>query len=131
MIKQDYLIRMIQEIVSLIVNALLRKKKYRWSEWVEYDDLTRQILGFPSDQLLSMNTEELIDRYKGDPNEMGKVELAAMTMLKISDEMGDDDLLRKSKLRQDGLDLLRYVQKNSNSFSIQRVQLIDMLEANE
>lgn len=131
MIKQDYLIRMIQEIVSLIVNALLRKKKYRWSEWVEYDDLTRQILGFPSDQLLSMNTEELIDRYKGDPNEMGKAELAAMTMLKISDEMGDDDLLRKSKLHQDGLDLLRYVQKNSSSFSIQRVQLIDMLEANE
>ena len=122
---------MIQEIVSLIVNALLRKKKYRWSEWVEYDDLTRQILGFPSDQLLNMNTEELIDRYKGDPNEMGKTELAAMTMLKISDEMGDDDLLRKSKLRQDGLDLLRYVQENSNSFSIQRVQLIDMLEANE
>ena len=122
---------MIQEIVSLIVNALLRKKKYRWSEWVEYDDLTRQILGFPSDQLLSMNTEELIDRYKGDPNEMGKAELASMTMLKISDDMGDDDLLRKSKLRQDGLDLLRYVQKNSSSFSIQRVQLIDMLEANE
>ncbi|WP_294612915.1 hypothetical protein [uncultured Bacteroides sp.] len=131
MIKQDYLIRMIQEIVSLIVNALLRKKKYRWSEWVEYDDLTRQILGFPSDQLLSMDSEELIDRYKGDPNEMGKTELAAMTMLKISDEMGDDDLLRKSKLRQDGLNLLRYVQKNSSSFSIQRVQLIDMLEANE
>ena len=125
MIKQDYLIRMIQEIVSLIVNAL------RWSEWVEYDDLTRQILGFPSDQLLSMDSEELIDRYKGDPNEMGKTELAAMTMLKISDEMGDDDLLRKSKLRQDGLNLLRYVQKNSSSFSIQRVQLIDMLEANE
>ena len=122
---------MIQEIVSLIVNALLRKKKYRWSEWVEYDDLTRQILGFPSDQLLSMNTEELIDRYKGDPNEMGKTELAAMTMLKISDEMGDDDLLRKSKLRQDGLDLFRYLQENSNSFSIQRVQFIDILEANE
>lgn len=29
MIKQDYLIRMIQEIISLIVNALLQKKKYR------------------------------------------------------------------------------------------------------
>lgn len=27
MIKQDYLIRMIQEIITLIVNALLRKKK--------------------------------------------------------------------------------------------------------
>ena len=32
MIKQDYLIRMIQEIISLIVNALLKKKKYRWNE---------------------------------------------------------------------------------------------------
>ena len=128
MIKQDYLIRMIQEIISLIVNALLQKKKYRWTE---YDDLTRQILGFPSENLLGMNIEELIDRYKGDPNEMGKTELAAMTMLKISDDMGTDDLLRKSKLRQDGLALLKYVQKESNSFSIQRVQLIDMLETSE
>lgn len=131
MIKQDYLIRMIQEIITLIVNALLRKKKYRWNEWVEYDGLSRQILGFPTDQLMSMNTQELIDQYKGDPNEMGKIELAAMTMLKISDEMEADDLLRKSKLHQDGLELLKYVQKESNSFSIQRVQLIGMLEANE
>ena len=131
MIKQDYLIRMIQEIITLIVNALLQKKKYRWNEWVEYDGLSRQILGFPTDQLMSMNTQELIDRYKGDPNEMGKIELAAMTMLKISDEMEADDLLRKSKLHQDGLELLKYVQKESNSFSIQQVQLIGMLEANE
>ena len=131
MIKQDYLIRLIQEIISLIVNALLQKKKYRWSEWTEYDDLTRQILGFPSEDLLGMNIEELIDRYKGDPNEMGKTELAAMTMLKISDDMGTDDLLRKSKLRQDGLALLKYEQKESNSFSIQRVQLIDMLEMSQ
>lgn len=131
MIKQDYLIRMIQEIITLIVNTLLQKKKFRRNEWVEYDALSRQILGFPTDQLMGMNTQELIDRYKGDPNEMGKIELAAMTMLKISDEMEADDLLRKSKLRQDGLELLKYVQKESNSFSIQRVQLIGMLEANE
>ena len=60
MIKQDYLIRMIQEIISLIVNALLKKKKYRWNEWTEYDGLTRQILGFPTDELLSMNTQARI-----------------------------------------------------------------------
>ena len=114
MIKQDYLIRMIQEIISLIVNALLKKKKYRWNEWTEYDGLTRQILGFPTDELLSMNTQELIDRYKGDPNEMEA-----------------EDLLRKSKLHQDGLELLKYVQKESTSFSIQRVQLINMLETSQ
>ena len=36
MIKQDYLIRMIQEIISLIVNAILNKKKFRKDEWTEY-----------------------------------------------------------------------------------------------
>ena len=68
MIKQDYLIRMIQEIISLIVNALLKKKKYRWNEWTEYDGLTRQILGFPTDELLSMNTQELVDRNPASQN---------------------------------------------------------------
>ncbi|WP_291528407.1 hypothetical protein [Bacteroides sp. UBA939] len=128
MIRQDYLIRMIQEIISLIVNAILDKKKFRKNEWTEYDDLTRQILGFPTELLLSMNTQEVIDRYEEDPSKMGKIELAAMTMLKISDEMGDDNLLRKSKLRQDGLALLKYVQAEGDSLSIQRVQLITMLE---
>ena len=131
MIKQDYLVRMIQEIISLIANAILNKKKLRKQEWVEYDCLTRQILGFPAEQLIGMDMQELIGRYKGDPDEMGKIELAAMTMLKISDDMEADDLLRKSKLHQDGLELLKYVQKESNSFSIQRVQLINMLETSQ
>ena len=130
MIKQDYLIRMIQEIISLIVNALLKKKKYRWNEWTEYDGLTRQILGFPTDELLSMDKQELVDRYKGDPNEMGKIELAAMSMLKLSEDMSSDHVLQKSKLRQDGLWLLKYVQEEGNTFSIQRTSLIKLLEIN-
>lgn len=72
MIKQDYLIRMIQEIISLIVNMILNKKKFRKDEWTEYDCLTRQILGLPQEQLQSMNPDELIDHYEGDPNPDGK-----------------------------------------------------------
>lgn len=51
MIKQDYLIRMIQEIVSLIVNAILNKKKIRQKEWTEYDGLehTATIKPYPAD----------------------------------------------------------------------------------
>ncbi|WP_431425240.1 hypothetical protein [Bacteroides hominis] len=130
MIKQDYLIRMIQEIISLIVNMILNKKKFRKDEWTEYDYLTRQILGLPQEQLQSMNPDELIDHYEGDPNRMGKIELAAMTLLKISDEM-ESNILQKSKLRQDGLTLLKYVQKESSTFSIQRTDLIRMIEINE
>ena len=128
MIKQDYLLRMIQEIITLLINALLNRQKIRKESWVEYDDITRQILGVPSEHLVDMSADEIIERYKDDPNHMGKTELAAVTMLKISDEMGDEQLVLKSKLKQDGLALLEYVQTKGDTFSIQRVALIAMLK---
>ena len=128
MIKQDYLLRMIQEIITLLVNALLNRQKIRKESWVEYDDITRQILGVPSENLVDMSADEIIDRYKDDPNQMGKTELAAVTMLKISDEMGDEQLVLRSKLKQDGLALLEYVQTKGDTFSIQRVVLIAQLK---
>ena len=128
MIKQDYLLRMIQEIITLLINALLNRQKIRKESWVEYDDITRQILGVPSENLVDMSAEEIIARYQDDPNQMGKTELAAVTMLKISDEMGDEQLVLKSKLKQDGLALLEYVQTKGDTFSIQRVVLIAQLK---
>ena len=128
MIKQDYLLRMIQEIITLLINALLNRQKIRKESWVEYDDITRQILGVPSENLVDMSADEIIDRYQDDPNQMGKTELAAVTMLKISDEMGDEQLVLKSKLKQDGLALLEYVQTKGDTFSIQRVVLITQLK---
>ena len=128
MIKQDYLLRMIQEIITLLVNALLNRQKIRKESWVEYDDITRQILGLPSENLVDMSADEIIDRYKDDPNQMGKTELAAVTMLKISDEMGDEQLALKSRLKQDGLALLEYVQAEGDTYSIQRMALITMLK---
>ena len=128
MIKQDYLLRMIQEIITLLVNALLNRQKIRKESWVEYDDITRQILELPSENLKDMSADEIIQRYEGDPNRMGKIELAAMTMLKIADEMEDEQLVMKSRLRQEGLALLEYVQTEGDTFSIQRVALIAMLK---
>ena len=128
MIKQDYLLRMIQEIITLLINALLNRQKIRKESWVEYDDITSQILGVPSESLVDMSADEIIDRYKDDPNQMGKTELAAVTMLKISDEMGDEQLVQKSRLKQDGLALLEYVQTKGDTFSIQRVALMAQLK---
>ena len=128
MIKQDYLVRMILEIITLIANALLNKQKIRPQHWVEYDCLTRQILEVPSDQLKDLSPEEIIGRYEGDTNRMGKIELAAMTLLKISDELGDEHLLLKSRLKQNGIELLKFVQTQGDTFSIQRMSIISMLE---
>ena len=128
MIKQDYFLRMIQEIITLLVNVLLNRQKIRKESWVEYDDITRQILELPSENLVDMDAEEIIKRYVDDPNRMGKTELAAMTMLKIADEMEDEQLVMKSRLKQEGLALLEYVQAESDTFSIQRVALITILK---
>ena len=128
MIKQDYLLRMIQEIITLLINALLNRQKIRKESWVEYDDITRQILGVPSENLKDMSADAIIGRYEGDPNRMGKTELAAMTMLKIADEMEDEHLVLKSRLKQNGLALLEYVQTKGDTFSIQRVALMAMLK---
>ena len=129
MIKQDYLIRMILEIITLIANALLNKQKIRPQNWIEYDCLTQQILEVPSDQLKEMSPEEIIDKYEDDTNRMGKIELAAMTLLKISDELENDNLLLKSRLKQNGTELLKFVQTQGDTFSLQRMALINMLES--
>ena len=130
MIKQDYLIRMILEIITLIANALLNKQKIRQQNWVEYDCLTQQILEVPTDKLINMLPEEIIDKYEKDIHAMGKIELVAMTLLKISDEMDNNQLILKNQLKANGLYLLKKIQEESNTFSIQRVALIQLLEHN-
>ena len=62
MVKQDYLVRMIQEIISAIARAILNKKKIRQQDRDEYDLLTQQMLGFPVKELATMDVQELIDR---------------------------------------------------------------------
>ena len=90
MIKQDYLIRMIQQIVSMIVEALLHKKKIRQKEWEDYDHLTRQILGTDTRDLLNTSADELIARHADTPDGMEKLELAAVNMLKLAEEVDED-----------------------------------------
>ena len=130
MIKQDYLIRMIQQIVSMIVEALLHKKKIREKEWEDYDHLTRQILGTDTRELLNTGADELIDRYADTPDGMNKLELAAVNMLKLSEEVETDNLLLKSRLRQEGCLLLKYIQQHSDNYSLQRQFLIQLLDTN-
>ncbi|MBE6284002.1 MAG: hypothetical protein E7098_06645 [Mediterranea massiliensis] len=131
MIKQDYLLRMIQEIIALIVQALLNKRKIAKSSWTEYDNLTTQLLGLPSNDLSQLDADAIIARYQGDADSWGKCELAAMTLLKMSDEMSNEQLVEKSRAKQNGIALLEYVQANSPNFSLQRSQLLQLLKSGQ
>ena len=108
----------------------MNKKKIRQQDLDEYDLLTQQMLGFPVKELATMDVQELIDRYANEEDRIGKIELASVYLLRFSEEV-EEDILLKSKLRQDGIRLLKYVQQEDTSFSIQRDCLIRMLETNQ
>lgn len=127
MIKQDYLIRMIQQVISAIVEALLHRKPMRKQEWEEYEGIARQVLGFSTEELRTMDIQEVLARYEHDKDQMDKIELAAMVLLKIADDAESDPVL-KAKFRQDGTALLEYVQRHGQTYSLQREMLITMLK---
>lgn len=126
MIKQDYLIRIIQQVISAIVEALLHRKPMRKQEWEEYEGIARQVLGFSTEELRTMDIQEVLARYEHDKDQMDKIELAAMVLLKIADDTESDPVL-KAKFRQDGTALLEYVQRHGQTYSLQRKMLIAML----
>ncbi|MBQ8672918.1 MAG: hypothetical protein IJ511_02520 [Bacteroides sp.] len=128
-IHQDYLIRMIQEIISLLVAALMNKRKIREKAWEEYDAMSHKLLGFSTRELLGMEAGELIARYADDEERCGKLELAAANMLKMAEEV-EDNILLKSRLRQESLQLLTYLQQEGDTFSLQREYLIKLIQAN-
>ena len=129
MIKQDYLIRMIQDFISRVAKAIMDRKKIRQQDWAEFDLLTQEVLGLPVKELTSMSVEELIDRYDKEEDRMSKIEFASMYLLKLSEER-EEDRVMKSKFRQDGMQLLKYVQKEDTNFSLQREVLVHFLETN-
>lgn len=126
MIKQDYLLRMITEILTLLAEALLNKRRIKPQQWVEYDTLTWQILGVPTEKLHELTIDDILNKYEGDEFKYGKIELAAMTILKLSEEMDDTQLVLKSRMQQDAIELLENVNLNSKMFSIQRDMIIKM-----
>ena len=128
MIKQDYLVRMIQEILALLINVILNKKKLRQREWEEYDNLCTRILGCSMEALLENSPEQMIERFKGDIDCLDKLELAAMYQLKVADDMKDDNLVSKTKLEYNALFLLKYIQEKEKTFSLPRLQIIQNLE---
>lgn len=127
MIKQDYIIRMIQEIISLIANAIIKKRKLDKKEFDTYEYTTHEMLGVSPKELTDMSTDELISQYSGSENGMDKLELIAVSLLLFSEETPESDLLLKSRLKQDGVFLLKYLQKNSGTYSLQREFIINMI----
>lgn len=61
MIRQDYIIRMIQEIFAAIANLILRRKHISKSDWEEYESTARQVLEVTPQQLEEMDGQTILE----------------------------------------------------------------------
>lgn len=113
MIRQDYIIRMIQEIFAAIANLILRRKHISKSDWEEYESTARQVLEVTPQQLEEMDGQTILEKYSQEKDGMEKTELAAMMLLKMAEDTAN--LVPKARLRQEGLYLLKYVQEHGNT----------------
>lgn len=129
MIKQDYIIRMIQEIISAIAEVLLKRKKLDINDMNEYNNIAKQVLGMNFSELSAINSKEIINTYSENDEGTDKIEFIAVSMLLMSEEENNDMLL-KSRLKQSGAELLEHVKKSSNNFSLQREALIKLININ-
>lgn len=127
MIRQDYIIRMIQEIFAAIANLILRRKHISKSDWEEYESTARQVLEVTPQQLEEMDGQTILEKYSQEKDGMEKTELAAMMLLKMAEDTAN--LVPKARLRQEGLYLLKYVQGHGNTYSLPRNLLIQFLES--
>ena len=78
MIRQDYIIRMIQEIFAAIANLILRRKHISKSDWEEYESTARQVLEVTPQQLEEMDGQTILEKYSQEKDGMEKTELAAI-----------------------------------------------------
>lgn len=131
MIKQDYLLRMIQQIIAMLLQALISKRKIAENDWAQYDNLSTQLLGATTDDLSRMDAGAIIARYQDNPDKWELCELAATLLLKLSDDADDTQVATKARLRQNGTSLLEYVQANGPTFSLQRSQLLQLLKSGQ
>ena len=108
----------------MIVTAIIKKKRLDNKELEKYEYNTHEMLGVSPKELMDISTDEIISQYSTSENGMDKIELIAVSLLLFSEETANDKLLLKSRLK---LFLLKYLQQNSNSYSIQREMLMKMI----
>ena len=119
MIKQDYLLRLIQEVMRAI-SMILHGKKNEEEKQKELDKCYQTFLGKDKTFFLSKNLEELTHTFSEEPeaNQMMKLEALATIM------EGDAQLTTNSeeqyKLTIKALYLLEYVSQWERTYSIER-----------
>jgi len=117
MLKKDYLIRQIHELVRVLFELLLKTKENPQKEEREIFNQAYSFLNLTKDDLISRTSGQIIELFENETLGLEKLELLGFLLFnefKFADDFKDEYLLHLSK------DILTYVDQHSDSYSLER-----------
>jgi hypothetical protein len=112
MIKSDYLIRQLAQLIQALTALILRSEKLLPEEKIDLLKQSCELLGLKKEDLSTLSCEQLIDLFSRQSFGLEKLEMAAYILLQNQ---------QKTKAKQ----LLSHVDQHSNCYSLDREIILD------
>jgi hypothetical protein len=127
MIRKDYIMRLINELMRVLLEMLFRSRDVSAVRKTEIFTQVYDVTGFNRNELLDMTFEEIIGKMKQVDLSIEKLELIGLTFLNEVQCMNEEHTCRRSLINR-SLEILKYVDQNSTCFSLERRNIITDLE---
>jgi hypothetical protein len=114
MIKSDYLIRQLAQLIQALIELIFRSEKLLPEEKIDLSKQACKLLELKEADLLILSGDQLIDLFSQQPLGLEKLEIAAYVLL-----------LNQQKMKAQ--QLLFYVDQYSDCYSLNRKIILDKL----
>lgn len=126
MLKRDFIMIQIEELAKVVLQIIMnRNHKCRLANTPELIQTIYSSLKLDRPTLMTAQPEELVRRLDSDDNGgILRLEIAVKTLIEESYLYPDEEqaMLQKAKT------ILEYIQTHDNTFSLERVNMLDELE---
>ncbi len=125
MLKKDFLIRQLNEFTQALFQLLLRRKENPEKESLQLISETYRFLNLTSNNLHQLSASEIISIFEKEELYLEKLELTGMLLLEEYSLSGNKE--EDNCLFDLAGDIISYVDKNSDTYSIERKKILAML----
>jgi uncharacterized lipoprotein len=122
MLKRDFIMIQIEELAKVVLQIIMNRNTNAARHTPELIQTIYSSLKLDRPTLMTAQPEELVRRLDSDDN--GGLEIAVKTLIEESYLYPDEEqaMLQKAKT------ILEYIQTHDNTFSLERVNMLDELE---
>jgi len=126
MYERDYIKRLIQQLFDSIRKLLENPKEDNIEDiQIQYKDLYDKFLGHNYSFYYNEDIEIIIESFSSQKDSIGRIEMLAELL--YNDASLQKDISIKNNLFTKSLALYKYIDENSDTYSIERVKRIDTL----